>query len=73
MLAYKTMLEKQAAQFFGEQHAHLAHQFLLPQAQLISQYEGTYEDRKKLGRLAKEIVKLKAAMEKLALLPRRSG
>jgi hypothetical protein len=61
MLAYKTMIEEQANNFFGEQHAHLAQQFLMPLAELISKYEGTYEDREKLDRLAKEIVKLKQA------------
>ena len=61
MLAYKTMIEKRANDIFGEQHAHLAQQFLMPLAELVSRYEGTYEDRAKSERLAREIAELRKA------------
>ena len=61
ILAYKDLIDSHSISCFGEQHAHLAREFLMPMAERISQYQGTYENREKSERLGKEIAELRAA------------
>ena len=61
ILAYKALIDSHSKSCFGEQHAHLAREFLMPMAERISHYQGTYEDREKSERLGKEIAELRAA------------
>ena len=61
ILAYKALIDSYSKSCFGEKRTHLAKEFLMPMAERISQYQGTYEDKKKSERLAREIASFRAA------------